>query len=47
MNNCLKPLINNNKKQRPILMSMDDYDSGQPYVHKEVLNYLEFQRITI
>ena len=47
---CLKPLINNIRKQRPLCGVHGiklHYDNGQPYVHKDVPNYFESKGITI
>jgi hypothetical protein len=41
---CLKPLINNIKKQRPSCGVQGiklHHDNGRPHVHQAVLNYLE------
>lgn len=47
---CLKPLINNIRKQRPSCGVQGiklHHDNGRPHVHKDVSNYLESEGITI
>ena len=48
--NCLEPLVDNIKRQRPTCGVQGIklyYDNGRPHVHKEVSNYLESEGITI
>ncbi|CAF3823307.1 unnamed protein product [Rotaria sp. Silwood1] len=50
IDNCLEPLIDNIKRQRPTCGVQGiklHYDNGRPHVHKEVTNYLESEGITI
>ena len=50
IDNCLEPLTDNIKRQRPTCGVQGiklHYDSGRPHVHKEVSNYLESEGITI
>jgi histone-lysine N-methyltransferase SETMAR len=47
---CLKPLINNIKKQRPSCGVQGiklHHDNGRPHVHQDVLTYLESEGITV
>ncbi|CAF2708911.1 unnamed protein product [Rotaria sp. Silwood2] len=47
---CLKPLINNTRKQRPSCGVQGiklHHDNGRPHAHKDVSNYLESEGITI
>jgi hypothetical protein len=50
IDNCLKPLIDNIKKQRlacGVHGIKVHHDNGRPHVHQDVLNYLESEGITI
>ena len=47
---CLKPLINNIRKQRSLCGVQGIklyYGNRQPHLHKDVSNYVEFKGITI
>ena len=50
IDNCLQPLVNEIKRQRPSLGTRAVkllHDNGRPHVHKAVCNYLEPEYITI
>ncbi len=50
MNQCLRPLIDEIKRQRPPYETRGikiHYDNGRPYVHEDVSNYLKSKGLTI
>ena len=50
MENCLQPIIDEIKEQRPSLGTRAiklHHDDGTPYFHQEVLDYLESESITV
>jgi histone-lysine N-methyltransferase SETMAR len=50
INNCLRPLVNEIKRQRPSYGTSRikiHHDNGRPHIHKEVSNYLESEGLTI
>ncbi|CAF1662350.1 unnamed protein product, partial [Adineta ricciae] len=50
MNNCLQPLVDEMKCQRPLCGTRGiiiHHDNGSPHVHTDVINYLESQGIII
>ena len=50
INNCLRPLVDEIKRQRPSYSTRSikiHHDNGKPHVHKDVSNYLELEGLTI
>ncbi len=50
INNCLRPLVEQVKRQRPSYGTRGikiHHDNGRPHVHKNVSNYLELEGLTI
>ncbi len=50
INNCLRPLVDEIKRQRPSYGARGikiHYNNGRPHVHKDVSNYLESEGLTI
>jgi histone-lysine N-methyltransferase SETMAR len=50
INNCLQPLVDEIKRQRPSYGTRGikiHHDNGRPHVHKDVSNYLESEGLTI
>ena len=50
INNCLKPVIDEIKNQRPFLGTRaikPHHDNGKAHIHEDVVNYLESEDITI
>ena len=50
INNCLRPVIDEVKKQRPILGVQSiklHHDNGRPHVHEDVVSYLQSEGVTV
>ena len=50
INNCLRPVIDEIRKQRPFLGIQSfklHHDNGRPHMHEDVVNYLQSEGVTI
>ncbi|CAF3216490.1 unnamed protein product [Rotaria sp. Silwood2] len=50
INDCLRPLVDEIKRQRPSYGTSHikiHHDNGRPYIHKDVSNYLESEGLTV
>jgi histone-lysine N-methyltransferase SETMAR len=50
IDNCLQPVIDDIKNQRPSLGIRTiklHHDNGKPHIHKDVVNYLESEGVTV
>ncbi len=50
IDNCLRPVIDEVKTQRPVLGVQSIkllHDNGKPHIHKDVINYLQSEGVTI
>lgn len=50
MNNCLEPVLEEIKNQRPSLGVHGiklHHDNGRPHIHKDVVSYLESEGVTV
>ncbi|CAF5161028.1 unnamed protein product, partial [Rotaria sp. Silwood1] len=50
INNCLRPVINEIRKQRPSLGIQSiklQHDNGRPHMHEDVVNFLQSEGVTI